>query len=57
MTKQRVLSAAKLKRIRALEITHAYAEYKTRIAGDLDGALDNWADNIMRYIENAKAKK
>ena len=57
MAKQRVFSAAELKLIKALEITHAYAEYKTRLAGDLDSDLANWASNIMCLIENKKAKK
>ena len=45
------------KRIKALEITHAYAEYKIRHAGDLDNDLANWANNIMRFIENERAEK
>ena len=57
MVKKRAFSAAELKRIKALEITRAYAEYKTRLAGDLDGDLAHWADNIMCFIENVKARK
>jgi len=45
------------KRIKALEITRAYAEYKTRHAGDLDGDLANWANNIMLFIEIEKHEK
>ena len=56
MDKSKVFSAAE-KRIKALEITHAYAEYKTRHAGDLDGDFANWANNIMRIIELEKAAK
>jgi len=43
--------------IKALEITHAYAEYKMRHTGDLDDDLANWANNIKRFIEIKKAKK
>jgi hypothetical protein len=46
-----------LKRIKAMEITQAYAEYKMRITGDLDSDLNNWMDNIRLFIENEKAKK
>ena len=56
MTKKKVFSAADLKRIKALETTYAYAEYKMRLAGDLDKDLADWASNIMYYIENLKAK-
>jgi len=45
------------KRIEALKITQAYAEYKTRHAGDLDSDLSNWANNIKRYIENKRQTK
>ena len=37
-----------IKRIKALEITQAYAEYKTRHTGDLDSELINWTYNIKR---------
>ena len=57
MVKQNVSSAAKLKQIKALEVTHAYAAYKMQFAGDLDKDLDNWADNIMLFIESAKAQR
>ena len=40
-----------------LKIKHAYAEYKTRHAGDLDNDLNNWAKNIMNLIETRKKKK
>ena len=43
--------------LRALEITHAYAEYKIRHEGDLDSDLTNWADNIMNLINAKKSKK
>ena len=56
MAKQKV-SLVELERIKSLEITHAYAEYKTRVAGDLDADLDDWASNIMGFIKNAKAKQ
>ena len=57
MPKNKTFSAAELKYIKTLEIAHAYAEYKTRLAGDLDADLSDWANNIMSFIENAKAKK
>jgi hypothetical protein len=46
-----------LKRIKALEITKAYAEHKMRITGDLDSDLNDWMDNIRLFVENEKAKK
>ena len=57
MGEQRAFSTTDLKRIKALEITRAYAEYKTRHAGDLDGDLADWTNNIMYLIENEKGKK
>ena len=45
------------KSIKALEITRAYAEYKTRHAGDLDADLANWVNNIIRFIAIKKSKK
>ena len=57
MTKKKVFSAAELKRIKVLEATYAYAEYKTRLAGDLDSDLAHWTNNIITLIERAKARK
>ena len=45
------------KRIKALESTHAYAEYKIRHTGDLDSDLGNWLNNIMLSIEIVKHTK
>ena len=56
MEDQRFFSSAE-KRIRALEITRAYAEYKIRHAGDLDDDLADWTSNITRFIANEKVKK
>ena len=50
------ISAAE-KRIKALEITRAYAEYKIRHAGDLDGDFHNWTNNIIRFIQIEKDGK
>ena len=52
MDQQRASSSAE--RIKALEITRAYAEFKTR-QGDLGEDLVNWTSNIMRFIEKEKA--
>jgi len=49
-------SPAGLQRIKALEITLAYSEYKTRYAGDLDSELVNWSNNIIRFIELERLK-
>jgi len=46
--------AGVLKRIKDLEITQAYAEYKMRSAGDMDGDLINWTFNIKRLIIKEK---
>ena len=43
-------------KLKALLITHAYAEYKTRHAGDLDSDLTNWASNIKYYIKQKNQK-
>ena len=56
MDKQRIVSTADQKRIKSLKITQAYAQYKMRSAGDLDGDLINWTFNIMRFVENEKVK-
>jgi hypothetical protein len=56
MEEQRAFSSAE-KRIKALEITHAYALYKIRLAGDLDDDLSDWVNNITRSIEKEKAEK
>ena len=45
-----------INRIKALEITQAYAEYKMRSTGDLDGDLMNWTYNLMRSIRKEKAR-
>jgi hypothetical protein len=45
------------KRIKDLEITKAYAEYKIRHAGDLDADLANWVNDISRFIAVKKSKK
>ena len=57
MTNKKVISDTELKRIKELEAIYAYAEYKTRLAGDLDSDLDDWAKNIICFIENEKSKK
>ena len=49
-------SASSLKRIKNLEITRAYAQYKMRSAGDLDNDLKNWNYNLMYSIENEKSR-
>jgi len=56
MDEHKVSSPAE-KRIKALEIAHAYAEYKIRHAGDLDGDLANWANDLKGFIEKEKAEK
>ena len=38
------------KLIKKLKVTRAYAQYKTRSAGDLDNDLINWNFNITRTI-------
>ena len=43
-----------IKLLKALEITQAYAEYKTRNTGDLDNDLMSWTYNISRKIEKEK---
>jgi len=55
MDKSKTLSAKK--RMKDLEITKAYAEYKMRYAGDLDADLANWVNDIARFIAIKKAKK
>jgi len=45
------------KKLRQLEITYAYAEYKIRREGDLDRDLDNWTNNILNLIKIQKSKK
>ena len=45
------------KRIEALKITHAYAEYKMRHAGDLDAEFTDWANNIMYFLDDKKHEK
>ena len=54
MDKPKVSDAEKQ---RSYEITRAYAEYKTRHAGDLDDDLANWAINIQRFMNSKKQKK
>ena len=54
MNDQKVSPAKKLT---SLEITQAYAEYKTRREGDLDNDLSNWTYNIQRLIKSRKGKK
>ena len=56
MNNQQTFSASE-KRIKALEITKAYAEYKLRHAGDLEGDYSEWPYNLSRFIEKEKAKK
>ena len=56
MSEHRVFSDAE-KRIKALEVTKAYAEYKLRHAGDLEGDYSGWPGNLTRFIEKEKAKK
>lgn len=45
------------KRLKALKITFAYAEYKMRQTGDLSAELANWTDNIRRFIRKETEKK
>ena len=45
------------KSIKDLEITRAYAEYKTKYAGDIDADLADWVNNIRRSIAIKKSKK
>ena len=54
MDEPKVRTAKKLK---PLEITYAYAEYKTRREGDLDSDLANWTNNILYLIKTQKTKK
>ena len=54
MDKSRVFSTNE--RLKALEITQAYAEFKIR-QGDLGDDIVNWTNNIMRFIENEKTEK
>ena len=56
MSKQSIVSTADLMRIKSLEVTRAYAEYKMRSAGDLDSDLVNWTLNIMRFLEFEKLR-
>jgi len=51
------LKAGAVKKLKPLEITYAYAEYKTRHETDLDNGLANWADNLMYFMKAKKAKK
>ena len=53
MNKPKITNAEKLK---FLEVTLAYAQYKTRHAGDLDTDLTHWANNIMCMIKSRKAR-
>ena len=53
--KSKAISAKK--GLKDLEITRAYAEYKTRHAGDLDADLNDWVNDITRFIAIKKAKK
>ena len=55
MDKSKAVSAKK--GLKDLEITRAYAEYKTRHAGDLDADLADWVNDITRFIAIKKAKK
>ena len=54
MDEQRAFSSTE--RLKALEITQAYAEFKIR-QGDLGEDIVNWTNNIMRFIENEKTEK
>ena len=45
------------KKLKPLEITYAYAEYKTRREGDLDSDLANWTNNILCLMKAQKSKK
>ena len=44
------------KEIKALEITHAYAEYKTRFSGDMGEEFANWPGNLLKVIKSEKRK-
>jgi len=54
MSAHRVRTAKKLK---PLEITYAYAEYKTRRECDFDSDLANWTNNILNLMKAQKMKK
>ena len=46
-----------LKDIKALEITHAYAEYKTRFAGDMDDEFANWPGNLLKLLKTGTDRR
>ena len=51
------LKVLKKEETKAFEITYAYAEYKTRHAGDLDDDLADWTNNAMQLIKSGKKGK
>lgn len=57
VSESRISSTPDPKRIKNLEITRAYAQYKMRSAGDLDNDLINWNYNLMYTIENEKSRE
>ena len=46
-----------IKKLKPLEITYAYAEYKTRRECDFDSDLADWTNNIQQLIKARKGKK
>jgi len=46
-----------IKKLKPLEITYAYAEYKIRRECDLDSDLANWTNNILQLMKIKKGKK
>ena len=46
-----------MKKLKPLEITYAYAEYKIRRECDLDSDLENWTNNILQLMKTRKGKK
>ena len=46
-----------IKKLKPLEITYAYAEYKTRHECDFDNDLADWTNNILYLIKAKKGKK
>ena len=45
------------KELKALEITHAYAMYKVRFAGDMGDDLANWPNDLLRFIKTKQRRK